>query len=260
MKYIQTIALGLSLTLASVAAYASPDKLLSHLQHMRLSSISSMSNFFMFSGLNADQKYERRMMKDLTTFTEAMNAAQALVAGGTPSEHMSKIESDWNAYMTKLATHQKVVADMGKIDTAESMALGALCNNLSTSITKAYTAIATGNGPNSKVQQARDLAILLQEMTTQYAATGSAGESEFHAGEYKRSLAEMSNTFTTEFSKLSITAKNTDTNLLLEDISSKWRMLNQSLNDQNGGGVPFLIISYNDRIIHHLEELESMVQ
>lgn len=260
MKYIQTIALGLSLMLASLATHASPDKLLSHLQHMRLTSISSMSNFFMFSGLNADQKYERRMMKDLAAFTEALEAAKGLVAGGTPSEHMGKIESDWNAYMTKLAAHQKVVADMGKIDITESMALGLLGNNLSASITKAYADVAAVNSPNPTVQQARDLAVLLQEITTQYAALGTAGKTEFHTGEYKRSLAEMADSFSKDLSSLSNTARNASTNLLLDDISSKWSMLSKSMNTQNGNGVPFLIISYNDRIIHHLEELEGMIR
>ena len=260
MKHIQTLVLGFALTLATVASHASPEQLLSHLQHMRLSSISSMSNFFMFSGLNADQKYERRMMKDLSAFTEAMEEAQGLVAGGTPSEHMGKIESDWKAYMAKLTAHQKVVADMGQIDGAESMALGTLCNTLSASITKAYEDVAAEAGTSPEVQKARDLAVLLQEMTTQYAASGSVGNADFHTGEYKRSMSDMTKTFSSSLGQLSSKARNANTNVLLDDIASKWSMLSRSLGNQDGNGVPFLIISYNDRIIHHLEELEGMVR
>lgn len=259
MKQIQTLTFGLLFMLASSLASANPEQLLSHLQHMRLSSISSMSNFFMFSGLNADRKYERRMMKDLTFFSESLTAAQGLVAGGPPGEHIATIATDWNTYVEKLTAHQKVVADMGQIAADESMALGALCNSLSAAIAKAYADIETTGKPNPKVAAARSLSILLQEMTTQYAASGAVGNAGFHAGEYKRSMADMSKTFTDDLAKLSSNARNLNTGLLLDDIDSKWRMLSQSLNSEDGNGVPFLIISYNDRIIHHLEELESKV-
>lgn len=261
MKNIRTLFLGLVLTFTSTFVSADPNQLLSHFQHMRLASISSLSNFFMFSGLNADQKYERRMMKDLEEFSKALEAARGMVAGGAPGEHLQNIESKWKAYTDKLSAHQKIVADMGQISSEESVALGTQGNSLTAAINKAYEDIAATGRPNPKVEEARSLAILLQEMTTQYAASGALGDAEaFHTGEYKRSMADMTKAFADNLGKLSSKARNLNTGVLLDDINSKWGMLSKSLNNQDGNGVPFLIISYNDRIIHHLEELEGMVR
>lgn len=260
MKHFQSFSLGLILILASSFASASPEKLLSQLQHMRLTSISSMTNFFMFSSLNADRKYERRMLKDIASFDEALKAAQSLVSSGTPNEYVSNIETDWKNYRATILVHQKTLNNMGQIATEESMAVGKQGNALSSSIAKAYDNIASASSANPNIKRARELAILLQEMTTQYAASGSGGDEVYHSGEYKRSMVDMSKAFTKELKQLSTKASNTDATFLLENINSKWRLLNQSLNNEEGGTVPFMIISFNDRIIHHLEELETKVQ
>ncbi len=260
MKHLQFFSLGLLLTLASSFASASPEKLLGQLQQMRLTSISSMTNFFMFSSLNADRKYERRMLKDIAAFDEALKSAQSLVSSGTPNEYISSIEADWNSYRTTIKAHQKTLDNMGQIAPEESMAVGKQGNALSSSIAKAYDSIASATSASPNVKRARELAILLQEMTTQYAASGSGGDEVYHSGEYKRSMVDMSQAFTEELKKLSAKTSNTDATFLLENINSKWRLLNQSLNNGEGGTVPFMIISFNDRIIHHLAELETKVQ
>ena len=52
--------------------------------------------------------------------------------------------------------------------------------------------------------------------------------------------------------------KSAQTDVLMNSIHSKWRFMEQRIRNYNESTVPFLVVSYNDRIIEHLEELEAM--
>ena len=51
----------LALSFFCSVALATPQQLLADFQHMRLSATNAVTNFYMFSGLDADSKYERRI-------------------------------------------------------------------------------------------------------------------------------------------------------------------------------------------------------
>ena len=54
--------------------------------------------------------------------------------------------------------------------------------------------------------------------------------------------------------------KSQKTEVLMGSVKSKWRFMEERIKNYNENTVPFLVVSYNDRIIEHLEELESMFQ
>ena len=101
--------------------------------------------------------------------------------------------------------------------------------------------------------------MLLQEMTTQYAASAAMDDSEVYLGEYKRTMQKMTSDFEFRLADLKAVAYQRSTHILMDNINSKWRFLRNSITRQHEMDVPFLVISYNDRIIRHLEELEGKI-
>ena len=66
--------------LFSQAVMATPQQLLTDLQHMRLAATNAITNFYMFSGLDADSKYERRIDVALGKFNASLASARELAA------------------------------------------------------------------------------------------------------------------------------------------------------------------------------------
>ena len=68
------------LLLLSQAALATPQQLLTDLQHMRLAATNAVTNFYMFSGLDADSKYERRIDQSMKNFNDSLTSARQLAS------------------------------------------------------------------------------------------------------------------------------------------------------------------------------------
>lgn len=230
-----------------------------NLQHMRLASISAMTDFFMFAGLDADRKYERRIEADIESFRQAMTAAREMVAADDLVQQLNGIDSDWQAFQMSLNSNRNLVNNQGSPNPQVVDEMARLNNTLVNRIGSAYQELAGNNEVNPAVEKARTMALLLQEMTTKYAASAALDKADVNMGEYKRSLQTMTLDFETKLADLKNVASRPQTTVLMNNINSKWRFLRNSITRQHEMDVPFLVISYNDRLIRHLEELEGKI-
>ena len=258
MKHLHSLILSVILLVSSASASADADQLLIQLQHMRLASISAMTDFFMFAGLDADSKYERRMEADIESFRTAMTSARDMVAADKLASHLDAIETDWQAFQLSLNSNRNLVHSQGNTNAQVVEDMARLNNTLVTRINESYQNIA-GATVNPAVEKARTMAMLLQEMTTKYAASAAMGKADVNMGEYKRSLQTMTMDFEFKLADLKSVAYRPQTYVLMDNINSKWRFLRNSITRQHEMDVPFLVISYNDRLIRHLEELEGKI-
>lgn len=252
----------LVLLLLSQAAMATPQQLLTDLQHMRLSATNAVTNFYMFSGLDADSKYERRIDVSMERFSTALKSARQLAPLSGIGEEMAAIEADWNAVSELMTTNRNDMLKQGFPNVRLVDEMGRKSAEVVNKVSAAYEALQSNSGirPSPVVEKARSLALLMEEITSQYAARGTTNLGQVFMGNYDRSLSEMAEDFQKELDELEGMVKAPQNDALMNSVKSKWRFMEERIKNYNENTVPFLVVSYNDRIIEHLEELEARYQ
>ncbi|MCA6062278.1 hypothetical protein [Thalassolituus marinus] len=258
---IQTVRLAL-LALISQAALATPQQLMTDLQHMRLAATNAVTNFYMFSGLDADSKYERRIEQSMGKFEESLGSARQLAPLNGLGEQVGAIEADWNRLSELMNINRNDMLTQGFPNVRLVDEMGRKSAEIVAKVTGAYELIQESSGirPSAVVEKARDLALLMEEITSQYAARGTTNLGQVFMGNYKRTLTEMAEDFQKELDSLDAMVKAPQNDALMGSVKSKWRFMEERIKNYNENTVPFLVVSYNDRIIEHLEELENRFQ
>src|SRR5690554_3081202 len=91
LRYLFTIVFIFSSTLA----YATPQQLLENLHNMRLASTNAVTNFYMFSGLDADSKYEQRIQNSIDRFDKILADSQLLAKNYDMTANIASISDNW---------------------------------------------------------------------------------------------------------------------------------------------------------------------
>ena len=250
----------IALTLFTMQAFATPQQLLTNVHKLRLLSTESLTNFYMYSGLDADSKYGKKVIKNLDEFEKVLAATGSLPASDGINDSMEKVNLSWNEFNelirinyqdmeTKGFPNVRLVDEMGKLNTV-----------LLKSLSKAYqdAQISTGTKPSAVVETARTLSITMEEITSQYAARGTSNLGQVFMGSYERSLDQMADAFRTDLISLKEQVDPNDSKNILRAIDSKWNFMERSIKNYNENTVPFLVTSYSERIIMNLEEIVAM--
>jgi hypothetical protein len=248
------------LALFTMQAFATPQKLLNNVHQLRLLSTESITNFYMYSGLDADSKYGKKISNNLAEFEKNLEATRLLPASDGIIDSINKVSVSWNEFNALILTNYndmetqgfpniRLVDEMGKSNTV-------LLKNLS----KAYqdAQISTGTTLPIVVETARTLAVTMGEITSQYAARGTSNLGQVFMGSYERSLDQMADAFRTDLVKLKAQVDPNNSKKILRAIDSKWNFMERSIKNYNENTVPFLVTSYSERIIMNLEEIVTM--
>lgn len=241
-------------------ALATPQELLSNLHKMRLLTAESLTNFYMYTGLDADSKYGQKITRSLSDFETLMASTQQMPAADGINDSIQNISMSWDKFSELMRINYKdmetqgfpnvrLVDEMGRVNTALLKQLGIAYEEAKQS---------SGISPTGVVERARGLAIIMEEITTQYAARGTSNLGQVFVGSYERSLEEMAEIFRQDFQALQTEATQESSKSLMRAINSKWNFMERSIKNYNENTVPFLVTSYSERIIINLEELVAM--
>ncbi len=250
----------IALALSTMQAFATPQKLINNVHQLRLLSAESLTNFYMYSGLDADSKYGKKIISNLAEFEKSLEATRSLPASDGIIDSMDKVSASWNEFNTLMLTNYndmetqgfpnvRLVDEMGKSNAV-------LLKNLSQAYQDAQ--ISSGTELPIIVETARTLAITMGEITSQYAARGTSNLGQVFMGSYERSLDQMADAFRIDFVKLKEQVDPKNSQRILRAIDSKWNFMERSIKNYNENTVPFLVTSYSERIIMNLEEIVAM--
>jgi hypothetical protein len=261
MKSLTHFLFALLLSAVTSSAFATPQQLMLDLQHMRLASTNAVTNFYMFSGLDADSKYDRRIGKSMERFKEALGSAKRLASANGIGTELDEIEQAWDNFSrlmdenrsdmhTRGYPNVRLVDEMGKLNVA-----------IVKQASGAYAKLRDNSGiePSQLVQKSRDLALLMEEITSQYSARGTTNLGQVFMGYQGRSLEAMAEDFQAQLNQLDTLINSEKARRIMEDIAAKWQFMERSVRNYNENTVPFLVVSYNDRIVEHFEELEALI-
>ena len=243
------------------AASATPQQLLTDLHQMRLAATAMVTNYYMFSGLDADAKFNRLIDSSISRFTTALADAESLSAKNDMAKEIAALKNDWQALNELLETNRHDILTRGYPENRLVDDMGRLGTQLVGEISDDYRSLQEKSGvrPHAVVNKARSLAVLMAEMTAQYAAEGTSnlGYLFVGTGENTTSLSALADQFHQQLAELEKLVSGQGTEVLARNIASKWRFVEDRIRNNNQDSVPFLVVSYNDRILEHLAEIET---
>lgn len=259
MKLINAIGIAFTLLLASQLAAASPQQLMDHLHTMRLASTEAITGFYMYSGLDANRRYERRIDVSQDRFEQALEKATQFATLSQVNDELEQISQDWQRIKKLMTENRDDMRNQGFPNVRLVDQMGRYNLDMVESIGQTYEKVQTNSGvkPNPMVDRIRTLALLMEEMTSQYSARSTSNLGQVFVGFHNRTLAEMADDFHAQLTELQNLINDPKTDNLMNSINSKWRFLERSVRNYNENTVPFIVISFNDRIIQDFSELET---
>lgn len=250
----------IAISLAASQAFATPQQLLTNVHSLRLLSTESLTNFYMYSGLDADAKYGRKILKNLEGFNTVLDQTRQLPAADNIKDSMAEIDKEWKEFNRLIRINYNDMEKQGFPNIRLVDEMGKTNASLLKLLTQAYidAQISTGFKPAEVVETARLLAITMEEITAQYSARGTSNLGQVFMGSYERTLEQMAEAFRQSLIKLKQQADPQKSARLLRSIDSKWNFMERSIKNYNDNTVPFLVTSYSERIIENLAELIAL--
>lgn len=250
----------IAISLAASQALATPQQLLTNMHSLRLLSTESLTNFYMYSGLDADAKYGRKIIENLDEFTVILNDTRQLPAADDIKESIAAIDGLWKEFDKLIRINYNEMETQGFPNIRLVDEMGKTNATLLKALSKAYDDAQTTSGfkPSKIVETARSLAINMEEITAQYSARGTSNLGQVFMGSYERTLEQMAESFRTNLVLLKEQADQKKSANILRSIDSKWNFMERSIENYNENTVPFLVTSYSERIIEKLEEIITL--
>ena len=253
MKLTHAIAL-MIMMISSSLSLASP--LNEDLQQLRLSVTDAMTSFYMYNGLEADTKYASRIDQNMSTAFDALTR----ITGSTYSEEeqafVRSLLSGWNTFSALMDESRNDIATKGYPNIRLVDEMGTACLGITQDATRLYEIAAKRSDTtlNNVVRISNNLSFQMAEITAQYTGRGTSNVGQVFVGYNKSTPKEMAEKFDKQLNELDQAVRPED-KLNISGIRNKWAFLHRSISNYNENSVPFLVVTYNDRIIEKLNEL-----
>lgn len=187
---------------SSALVYATPQQLLANIHSMRLHSTNAITNYYMFSGLAADSKYEQRIIKNIERFDEALEHVERLADNNNISSSAKEIASNWKSFKGLMDKNRNVIKDKGHPDFIFVIEMLELNNTLVDQLSATYIELQKRSNfvTDKQVQKARDLALLMEKITNAYSLRASTnmthvysdiGDSAILADSFQKTLESL---------------------------------------------------------------------
>lgn len=239
--------------------YNETQSTLHQLFQMRLAIQRSIGAFYMFNGLEQDQRYAK------TADENAVQAADYLWSLATPDSSASQnlktqLVNDVNAYSSKLDRLINAIQEQGYSDLQPVADLAELNSNILKNSQALVQLIAQEQQYTAPelTQLAREQSLLIQGIAADYAARSASVGASFFADGEKQPLDQLSERFARNLTLLQgHPSNNPSTKQSLRAIEVKWRYIENSLKNYNENSVPFVIDKYAGSITQGLEHVAA---
>ena len=243
---------------ASVEPIDAADNLLK-LHQLRLAAQKSLGDFYMYNGMEGDQRYARMIDTSLQN-GQALLGSLTQMPGEGSKALLAQLDQHWNSYQSELKVLADTLKTQGYTDLQPVADLASHNQQLMGLSTELYNKIQQESGRNvsALTQLSREQSLLMQSIAVDYASRSASVGGSFisSGGENSKSIDELANEFVHVMDKLEQAPQNTaETRQSLGAVKTKWRYIEKSLKNYNEKSVPFLVNKYSDRIIEGLEVL-----
>lgn len=249
----------LAVTFSLFSHAADPASNLLNLHQLRLAAQKSLGDFYMYNGMEGDQRYARMINEGVTAADGHLAAISDLPGDGSKALR-SQLDQHWKGYQIDLNNLVNALKNQGYTDLQPVADLAARNQQLMALSQELYSKIQQEGGYNvpAMTQQSRDQSLLMQTIAVDYASRSASVGATFMGGGENRPIEELVGEFANKLDILEKAPQNTtEIKQTLSSVSTKWRYIEKSLLNYNENTVPFLINKYSDSIIEGLEEASA---
>ena len=245
----------------SAETASSADNLLK-LHHLRLAAQKSLGDFYMYNGMEGDQRYARMIETSLQN-GQALLGGLTQMPGDGSKALLAQLDQHWSSYQSELKVLANTLKTQGFTELQPVADLATHNQQLLALSAELYNKIQQESGSNvgALTQTSREQSLLMQSIAVDYASRSASVGGSFigSGGENDKSIDVLANDFEQTLNKLEQAPQNTaETRQSLGAIKTKWRYIEKSLKNYNEKSVPFLVNKYSDRIIEGLESLSGL--
>jgi hypothetical protein len=252
------LAFTLNLLLAPCLLAAPADDLL-HLHQMRLAAQKSLGDFYMFNGMEGDQRYARMIGESVQQAQTQLDALGVMPGEGSKTLH-EHLTGQWQHYRNALQSLMEAMRKQGFTDLRPVADMAESNRQLMDIAQALYLKIQQESGQTvpALAQQSREQSLLMQGIALDYAARSASVGASFFGGGEERALDEQVQVFASRLDDLAQAQQNTaEISAALGTIGTKFRYIEKSLLNYNQNTVPFLVNKYSDSIIEELEGVSA---
>ncbi|GLZ85487.1 hypothetical protein Pres01_15380 [Metapseudomonas resinovorans] len=254
------ILLGTLLTLPAFAsAQASSADNLLKLHQMRLAAQRSLGDFYMYNGMEGDQRYARLIDESVQKADARLKELGEMPGEASKALH-GQLTQEWQHYNSELTGLVTSLKQQGYTDLQPVADLTASNKRLMDLSNELYARIQQEGSTQvpSLTQRSRDQSLLMQTIAVDYASRSASIGGSFIGSNGGKGIDELAGQFANQLTSLEQAPQNTpEIRQALDGISTKWRYIEKSLKNYNENSVPFLINKYSDRIIDGLEDVSA---
>ena len=245
----------------SAETASSADNLLK-LHHLRLAAQKSLGDFYMYNGMEGDQRYARMIDTSLQN-GQALLGGLTQMPGDGSKALLAQLDQHWSSYQSELKVLANTLKTQGFTELQPVADLATHNQQLLALSAELYNKIQQESGSNvgALTQTSREQSLLMQSIAVDYASRSASVGGSFigSGGENDKSIDVLANDFEQTLNKLEQAPQNTaEARQSLGAIKTKWRYIEKSLKNYNEKSVPFLVNKYSDRIIEGLESLSGL--
>ena len=255
----RTLLLSMLLLPFAIASHADDFESLKRIHEMRLLTFGVLGDYYMFSGLEGDTRYNREVESGVKRFEAHLGE---LTADGNPAAKMAsltKVISSWQAFRKLLDTNRADFLVRGYADARLVSDLGKTGVALGDQLDLAYDEFkGTANIPVTEyTPHTREMGLIIQKVTAQYAAHTTSNLGQVALIELtKDGMGAQSERFTALLEQLQkVPAQEKRILKMLDQVAVKWEFIAKSLKNSNENAVPFIVSTYGDRIAQNLETI-----
>ena len=246
-------------SLFSTLLNAAPANDLLRLHQLRLATQKSLGDFYMYNGMEGDQRYARMIGESLQEGQSHLDSLGEMPGEASKALRV-QVQNNWQRYHAGLLTLMEAMRSQGYTDLQPVADLAESNQQIMAVSQELYKKIQQESGYSIPplTQRSREQSLLMQSIALDYASRSASVGASFFGGGEERAIDELASEFATRLNNLSKTQQNTpEINAALSAISTKWRYIENSLRNYNENTVPFLISKYSDSIIEGLEAVAA---
>ncbi len=243
----------------ATTSYADDADSLKRLHEMRLLTFGVLGDYYMFSGLEGDTRYNREVESGVKRFE---NHLAALTTDGNPAAKMAsltKVISSWQAFRQLLDTNRADFLVRGYADARLVSDLSKTALDLGDQLGLAYEEFKSTSklAISEWTQYCREMSLIIQKITAEYAAHSTSSLGQVARVELtKDGMDAQAERFNTLLQKLqSAPSQEKRIFKMLDQVGVKWEFIAKSIKNYNENAVPFIVSTYGDRIAQNLDTI-----
>lgn len=223
---------------------------------------SSMA-YQMFKLDTGNPIYSQAIDKTVDRIRKLRTDYQQPAAKAKQDKELASLNKSVSAYLDGLTSNERKIAEGGYEEYAVVSDMYSNKSSAQDTITKLYDAIKANNHVDVEpvVQETRDLATLLQTLTSSYIEqAASVAGNAFRSGGNKP-LDQLAHEFSTRLAKFNISSdKVISLDAKVREVKSEWAFIENSLINFKQNTVPFLVYRYADTMVDDLLDIGELYE